>query len=336
MSRTGVEEKLPWREVPKAVRQQVDSALGSPVTRATRVWGGYGPTPTYRLVLEDGRRAFLKGTYQESNTFMKNALRSEERVYQDLAPVLHRWMPRLYAAIHYADWHVLILEDLGPQSVPPWTPGKARAITQALADYHKALLGTQPPTWLSQPQEDLAQENWTQAAQESQDFQTIAAFAGAEASQALAWLQKISPTIETALKQPALTEAPYAILHGDLRSDNLRFNQGRLYLFDWPSIQLGRPEWDIVAFAQSVAVENGPSPEQVIKWYGEQFPLRTEAIEGALAWWLTFFARRAWQPEIPGLPRLRRFQRQQLGILIFWAARHWSFPSPKWARLLLE
>lgn len=336
MSRTGVEVKLPWRQVPKAVRQQVDSTLGSPVARAIRVWGGYGPTPTYRLVLEDGRRAFLKGTYQESNTFMKNALRFEERVYQDLASVLDRWMPRLYAAIHHGDWHVLILEDLGPQSVPPWKPGKVRAITHALADYHTALLGTQPPAWLTQPQENVAQENWTQAAQESQDFQTIAALAGSEAPQALAWLQKVSPTIESALKLPALTEGPYAILHGDLRSDNLRFNQERLYLFDWPSISLGRPEWDIVAFAQSVTVENGPPPEQVLKWYGEQLPLRIEAVESALAWWLTFFARRAWQPEIPGLPRLRRFQRQQLGVLIFWAARHWSFPSPEWARLLLE
>lgn len=195
MSRTGVEVKLPWRQVPKAVRRQVDSALGSPVTRGTRVWGGYGPTPTYRLVLEDGRRAFLKGTYQESNAFMKNALRSEERVYQDLAPVLDRWMPRLYAAIHHADWQILILEDLGSQSVPPWTPWKARAITHALANYHKTLLGTQPPAWFSQPQEDLAQENWTQAAQESQDFQTIAAFAGAEAPRHWPGCKKFLPPL---------------------------------------------------------------------------------------------------------------------------------------------
>jgi aminoglycoside phosphotransferase (APT) family kinase protein len=138
------------------------------------------------------------------------------------------------------------------------------------------------------------------------------------------------------MKQPALKEGPYAILHGDLRSDNLRFNPGQLYLFDWPSISLGRPEWDIVAFAQSVAVENGPLPEQIITWYGEKFPLRTDAVEGALAWWLTFFAQRAWQPEIPGLPRLRRFQRQQLAVLISWAARHWSFPSPGWVKRLLE
>jgi hypothetical protein len=65
-----------------------------------------------------------------------------------------------------------------------------------------------------------------------------------------------------------------------------------------------------------------------MSWYGEQFPLRTEAVECALAWWLTFFAQRAWRPEVPGLSRLRCLQRQQPGVLISWTACHWSFPSP--------
>jgi aminoglycoside phosphotransferase (APT) family kinase protein len=182
----------------------------------------------------------------------------------------------------------------------------------------------------------LAEENWQQTARESLEFQHIAALAGEEAPQALQWLLQISPTIEHVMQQPVLQEGSYAILHGDLRSDNLRFNQGQLYLFDWPAITLGRPELDIVAFAQTVTVEGGPLPEQVITWYGEQFPLHPAAVECALAWCLTFFAHRAWRPEVPGLPRLRRFQRQQLGVLISWATRHWSFPEPEWVQLLME
>src|SRR2546425_11676336 len=41
MSRTGVEAKPPWKRVPKAVRQQVEAALGASVVRAARIWGGY-------------------------------------------------------------------------------------------------------------------------------------------------------------------------------------------------------------------------------------------------------------------------------------------------------
>lgn len=336
MPRTGIEFKLPWKQVPPAIRQQVTLALGAPVTRATRTWGGYAPTPTYRLVLKDGRHAFFKGTYQDSNEFMKSALLSEERVYRDLAPVLGQWMPQLYATFQLDDWHVMVLEDLGPQSVPPWTPKVTRAITHALATFHHSSLGSHPPAWLLPPEEELARESWRQAAQESLEFRHLATLAGEEAPQALEWLQQISPTIEHVMQQSALREGPYAILHGDLRSDNLRFHRGQLCLFDWPSITLGRPEWDMVAFAQAVTVEGGPSPEQVMTWYGEQFPVDADTVECALAWWLTFFAHRAWQPEVPGLPRLRRFQRQQLAVLICWATRHWSFPPPKWIKLLSE
>ena len=336
MSRTGVEAKLPWKGVPKAVRQRVEAALGAPVVRAARIWGGYTPSPTYRLVLADGRRAFFKGTYQASNEVAKSALVYEERVYRDLGPWIGRWMPQWYASLHHADWHGLLLEDLGPKSVPPWTPARTRAITYALAAFHRSSIGSQPPAWLSRPDEDLSHLNWRQTIQESLQFQNIAALAGREAPQALAWLEKISPTIDRLMQQPALREGPYAILHGDLRSDNLRFTRGRLYLFDWPAITVGRPELDIVAFAQSVTVEGGPSPEQVMTWYGEHFPLNNNAIECALAWWLTYFADRAWRPEIPGLPRVRRFQRQQLGTLAAWAARRWSFPAPEWAGQLLD
>ncbi len=60
-------------------------------------------------------------------------------------------------------------------------------------------------------------------AQESVRFQTIAMLAGDQAPQALAWFEQLSPTIEYWMRQPTLREGAYALLHGDLRSDNLSF-----------------------------------------------------------------------------------------------------------------
>jgi fructosamine-3-kinase len=336
MSRTGVETKLPWRQVPKVVRQQVEAALGSPVRRAARIWGGYSPTPTFRLALADGRRAFFKGTHHESTEFARNALSGELRVYEELEPLIGRWMPHYFAAFRQADWQVLLLEDLGPKSVPPWTPSKARGISQALAAFHQSTLGASLPAWLSRPAEWRHRESWAHTVQASQGLQEIAALAGDAAAEAMEWLQTLSPWIGEWMQQEGLAAEPYALLHGDLRSDNLRFARGRLALFDWPAITLGRPEWDLVAFAQTVTVEGGPAPEQVMTWYAEQFPLDEAAVDAALAWWLTFFAERAWQPEIPGLPRLRRFQRQQLGVLLLWAGRRWRLAEPQWAAALLK
>jgi fructosamine-3-kinase len=182
----------------------------------------------------------------------------------------------------------------------------------------------------------LTGEEWQRVAVQSQGFQQVAALAGESAPQALEWLQLASSTIDALLQQPTLGLEPYALLHGDLRSDNLRFVQGRLYLFDWPAINVGRPEWDTVVFAQTVAVEGGPSPDQVMAWYAEEYPVDAAALDCSIAYWLAFFALRAWQPEIPGLPRLRRFQRQQLGTLVQWAARQWALPEPIWAEGLLK
>jgi hypothetical protein len=148
------------------------------------------------------------------------------------------------------------------------------------------------------------------------------------------WLEKVTPRVEDLMARPILHGAPLALLHGDLRSDNLRFRQGKLYLFDWRAITVGRAEWDMVAFAQAVTVEGGVTPEQVMTWYGERFPLKPAAVESALAWWLAFFGQRAWRDEVAGLPRLRRFQRQQFGVLAQWAARQWDLPEPTWVAAL--
>jgi hypothetical protein len=69
-------------------------------------------------------------------------------------------------------------------------------------------------------------------------------------------------------------------------------------------------------------------------WYGEIFPLDADAVEATLAWWFVYFAHRGWREEIPGLPRVRPFQRQQLGMLAEWVARQWSLPEPTWAAYL--
>lgn len=335
MSRTGVEVKPSWRNIPLALRRQVAEALGAPVARAQRVWGGYAPTPTFRLALADGRRAFFKGTNHTSNDYSRYALTVEERVYGELSSLLSQWMPRCEAAFRHEDWHVLLLEDVGPKSVPPWTPQLTRSIARALAAYHRSTLGCEAPAWLRGSETVFGRTSWRQVVEETEDLQQIAALAGNDAPQALAWLQDASPLFEHLTTQPILVEGPRVILHGDLRSDNMRFSRGRLSLFDWPSITVGRPEWDIVGFAQSVTVDGGPLPEQVLAWYSEQLPLSPAAVESVLAWWLMFFANLAWRPDIPGLPRLRRFQCQQLGVLTQWAARAFALPDPAWAAQLL-
>ncbi len=335
MPHTGVEEKLPWRNVPSVVREEVETVLGSSVVRGARVWGGYGPTPTFRLRLADGRGVFFKGTNRDSNEFAQRALVREERVYRELGDVIGGWAPRFYGAFRQDDWHALLLEDVGPKSVPPWTPALTRRIAHTYADFHTSTLGWQgTPSWLPRPQESLPRVTWRRVAAESDDLASVAALVGEREAEAHTWLRMALPTLQAVADSAADLPGPYALLQSDTRSDNLRFTGGRLYLFDWPFIEVGRPEFDLVALAQSVTVDGGPEPEQVIAWYGERLALRSDALDAAVCWLAAFFADLAWRPEIPGLPRLRRFQRQQLGVTLAWAARRLALPAPEWVDML--
>jgi hypothetical protein len=335
MSRSGVEAKIPWAKVPLQVRQQVEAAMGSRVCRAARIWGGYGPAPTFRLALENGERAFMKATFKESNEFSRKALDHELRVYRELGGFLARWMPNYYTTIVIEDWHVLLLEDLGPKSVPPWKTPLTRNIVHGIADFHQSTLGRDLPGWLERPHQELASESWERVIRATDDFQLIASWAGDAAPGARAWLQMVTPIISTQMGHPILQTEPFALLHGDIRSDNLRYKRGRLSLFDWPAVTVGRPEWEMVAFAQTVTVEGGMLPEQVMAWYAEEITVDADAVNAAIAWWFCFFAGKAWKDDIPGLPRLRPFQRQQVAVLAHWVARTWSLPTPEWANVML-
>jgi hypothetical protein len=82
-------------------------------------------------------------------------------------------------------------------------------------------------------------------------------------------------------------------------------------------------------------VDGGVEPELVVQWYGNQLALREEALDTAVAWLAAFFADLAWRPDIPGLPRLRRFQRQQLSVVLRWGAQRLHLPEPTWVTALV-
>lgn len=112
MSRSGVETKLPWQSMSAGIRKAVEHEMGNAVRRAIRVYGGYAPSATYRLLLEDGRRAFFKGVGGElTNEWMERSIRQEERVYRRLGDVLLPWAPEFYGAFRREGWQVLLLED---------------------------------------------------------------------------------------------------------------------------------------------------------------------------------------------------------------------------------
>jgi hypothetical protein len=96
MAHSGVEDKPAWQSLPLKLRQVVEMVLGAPIIRAALVWGGYSPTPTFRLMLAGGKRAFFKGIDRTTGEFAREAFTSEVRVYTVLSPLIFGRMPELY------------------------------------------------------------------------------------------------------------------------------------------------------------------------------------------------------------------------------------------------
>jgi aminoglycoside phosphotransferase (APT) family kinase protein len=219
--------------------------------------------------------------------------------------------------------------------VPPWTPSVVRGVARAYAAFHLTTLGrTDLPDWLPRPPKTLARVTWSRVVEASEGLRAVAALAGDQRDAAYGWLRAALPLLSRLADSAGETPGPYALLHGDTRSDNLRFRAGRLRLFDWPSVEVGRPEFDLAAFAQTVTAEGGVEPEQVIAWYGERLALRAQVMDAAVAWLAAYFANLAWRPEMPGFPRLRQFQRRQLVVTLRWAARRLRLAEPAWVGAL--
>ena len=327
--RTGVEPKPAWRSIPVAIRNAVSETLGAKVATGRRVWGGYGPSPTFRLTLADGRRAFVKGCAPDASEFMRAAFARELRAYADLRDQIRDWTPTVFGTLARDGWELLILEDLGPKSVPPWPPRKTRAIIRAFARFHAINKEKPLPNWLKRPSDWLGEDlswAWTTSRECASERASVA---GSMVAQATDWFVENGALLGSTSRRMLTVDTPQ-LLHNDARSDNLRWQNKKLYLVDWAEAVAGPPEFDAAAFIQTIAVESTFDPETILRWYVEVNPLDPAMLDAAVVAIAGFFAERAWRPELPGLPRLRAFQKQQLAVTLKWAVRRLAIEAPSW------
>ena len=324
------EEKPRWSEVPRTVRAEAERRLGSRVIRATRAYGGYAASATFRLVLANRKRAFFKAGYPPPpGSAAIFPIDHEEKRYQALAPIVGRSMPRFFGSYQLEKWHVLLMEDVGPPTMPPWTARKARAASRSYARFHRSTEGVRLPRWLPRTQHTGFGGYWRRLEKEALLDRT-ASLAGRDADEAREWLDVALPVLIPRERRLAAARRPFVLLHFDTRSDNIRLVKDRLVMFDWPFASVGPAEFDVAAFAQAIAAEGGPAPERVIAWYEKVRPLRARELDASIAGIAGYFAHRAPQPPLPGLPRLRSIQRRQLKATLAWAARRFDLPEPRW------
>lgn len=328
-----VEEPKPfWREVPPTVRASLAGLLGSPVRRAVRVFGGYGPSATFRLFLEDGRRVFAKGAGIRTTEHHWAVLPNEAFVYRHVTAI-RGFAPAFLGEVRTDGWHLLVLEDLtGCRKVPPWTEELVESLLRDLSTIEVRSVQEGDPGLLRDGFTFL-HGNWRRVADDPALLERVAgAFSDPRAGRR--WLERALPRLVSTEGLLLSRDQPFGLTHLDIRSDNLCFRDGRLVLFDWAGGQWAPLAADVAGFLPNLANESDIEPGQACALYEAALArhglaIPPWAVDAAAACVAGYFATRSVDLPIPALPRLRPHQRRQMTTALAWIGQRLGLtPSP--------
>ena len=263
--------------------------------------GGYGSnTSRWRVELEAGRHVFVKMALDD---MAAEWLRDEHRVYSSVeAPFL----PEL-VGWHDGERTLLVLEDLSEAHwPPPWREGEVDAVIATL----EAVAATPPPEGV--PTLEGLRERFNGWELVAADPEPLLATGLCSRE----WLDAALPRLREAAAGCDLSGD--ALVHFDVRGDNLCFSGSRVVLVDWNLACVGNPLMDVVAWLPSLRLDGGPEPWELVP------------DSGGLAALITgYFASRAGLPPPPTAPRVREFQRKQAEVGLPWVARELDLPQPR-------
>jgi Phosphotransferase enzyme family len=276
------------------MEKRVAAAIGRPVRSLRRVeTRGYAMAYHAIAEFEDGSTAFVKAGAEEVTS---KFLRDELRFYQT---VQGAFMPHLLG-YDEDDPPFLVIEDLSEgRWPPPWDAAAIEAVRESLA----AVWAAAPPDWvppISEEKEWLL-GGWSEIEQDQEPFLSL----GLGSAK---WLDASLPVLRAAAESAPIDGE--ALVHLDVRSDNICLADRGAVLVDWNLAHRGNPDLDLAAWAPSLHMEGGPAPEQLLPGSGQ--------LAAALA---GFFAARAGLRPPPTAPRVREVQLVQLKVALPWACR---------------
>jgi aminoglycoside phosphotransferase (APT) family kinase protein len=295
--------RLPWPSVPTELRDAVEERLGSRVVEAVTQPGGFSPGVAARLRLVNGERAFVKAVGPAPNPDSPDIHRAEARIAASLPD--RTPAPRLLGSFDQDGWVVLLFEDVeGTMPAQPWVPGELSRVLDALGDLAESLTPTPvdaPPVAV---RFDDQFHGWRRLADTySRGEDTLAG---------------LDPWARRHLMDLAALEAGWttaaegtALVHADLRADNLLLTHDRVLVVDWPWACVAAPWFDLLAMLPSVRMQGGPPSETIFDDHPVAKAADPDAVTTVLAALSGYFVRQARQPPPPGLPTLREFQGAQ-------------------------
>jgi aminoglycoside phosphotransferase (APT) family kinase protein len=283
------------------VIERLSRLLGTDVRTLTRVQSS-GYTVAYHAIAElaDETTVFVKAATEPVTA---GFILDEQRV---LAALNGAFLPEV-RAMDDEDPPLLVLEDLrGAHWPPPWDEAKIDAVRETLA----AVAATEPPGVVPPigVHHDHLVTGWAEIEADSAPFLSLGV-CSAE------WLDYALPKLREASETAPIDGN--ALLHLDVRSDNLCIARRGAVLVDWNHACVGNADLDVAAWLPSLRLEGGPEPEEILP-----------GAPGFAALLAGFFGSRAGLPAPPTAPHVRAFQLAQLRVALPWATRELDLRPP--------
>ena len=305
METLGQGVRLGWSDLPAVVQSAVADLAGGVVVSARSCAGGFSPGAAVRLALEGGGAAFAKAVSTAQNPRSPDLYRTEAVVNGWLPQ--HPAIPALRGAYDDGDWVALVFDHV-PADPPalPWSRADLDVVLRTVLAVQGAAGAVDGVAGSVVAQHEAQFASWRVLADSRPDGLDPWSLANAERC------------AEVESGWAAAAEGS-ALLHADLRADNVLVSDGRAWLVDWPWACAGADWVDGVFLAPSVAMQGGPAPEEVMAAaYPSAPPSGVRAVVAALAGFFTWIAL---QPPPPGMPTVRAHQDAAGRATRAWLAR---------------
>jgi aminoglycoside phosphotransferase (APT) family kinase protein len=302
-------QRITWEQTPAAVRAGIEAIAGARVVRASGRAGGFSPGLASVLQLDNGQRVFAKAVGLDRSAEGPGMYRDELRIVSVLPASVPA--PRFLGSYDEDGWVALVYEAVdGDQPVVPWLDDELARVLDAMTD-----LATSLTPALSEALPAMGTEHfdgWKQIAAAPQAVSKLEEFAP--------WaLHHLAELVGMEAEFPAAA-AGKALVHGDLRADNMLLTADRVVFVDWPFASIGTPYCDLMFMLPSIAM-HGTDPQPIV----ERHPLTRDVpdhdLDVTLAALTGYFIERSMQLPIPHLPTIRQFQRAQGIAALNWMIR---------------
>ena len=246
---------------------------------------GLSSAQRFVVSFEDGTRLFVKAAMDDTT---ETGLRIDHLV---MSETHERFVPQVVAWIEPPGQRpVLVIEDLSHAHWPAdhdpvlWKPDQFDILFQTLNRVSTVIPSQALPAAVNP-----TAFYWREIAQDPESLFQLELCSEN-------WLQQALPELIAAEQQVNLEGD--ALVHGDVRSDNLCFLDRRMILVDWSNAQRGSPLHDLSSVITTLPLEGGPDPATIMPHHGDwaayrsgQIALRTVKDADAPLWLHNVFQR---------------------------------------------